>query len=291
MLARLRDLTREVQEKARSAWGKSVEKAVADEGGPAPVTASDRPFCDPEDQRPCITVCHPVEGCQCGSEDLRKALEEAVAAKGLDVSVGRAKTACDGKCNLGPFIGFPQRGFFYVKVPAEAARLVVEETLCRGKLLFPYLSVNPNRSYRPDILYDRHTGMLATIDDGSCMVEVAKYFLDFEEDLSCGKCVPCRLGIKRMMECLERIVGGEGTKDDLEQIKVLCDTMIYTPHCEFAMTSTRPVLSAVTHFEDEFLAHIEKKECAAGVCRALVELQRKRAFRERMAPKKKKGKK
>lgn len=79
--------------------------------------------------------------------------------------------------------------------------------------------------------------------------------------------------------------------DDLEQIGILCETMIYAPHCQFAMTSTKPVFSAVTYFRDEFIEHIEKKECRAGVCTALVEIQKKKAFRERMAEAAKKKKK
>jgi NADH:ubiquinone oxidoreductase subunit F (NADH-binding) len=130
--------------------------------------------------------------------------------------------------------------------------------------------------------------MIGAIHDKVCMVEASKYFLDFEEGLSCGKCVPCRIGLKRMHEGMQRIVDGTGTAEDLEQIKSLCKTMIDTPHCEFAMTSSRPVLSAITYFADEFTAHIERQECPAGVCKNLVEIQRKRAIRERLSGKKKK---
>jgi NADH:ubiquinone oxidoreductase subunit F (NADH-binding) len=114
------------------------------------------------------------------------------------------------------------------------------------------------------------------------MVDAAKYFLDFEEGLSCGKCVPCRIGMKRMLESLERIVSGQGAEQDLEQIRALCQTMKKTPHCDFALASSRPVLSAMMYFEDEFKAHIERKECPAGVCKDLVELQRKKQVRERL---------
>ena len=98
------------------------------------------------------------------------------------------------------------------------------------------------------------------------MVDAAKYFLDFEEGLSCGKCVPCRIGMKRTLECIQRIIEGEGANEDIEQIRTLCNLMDGTPNCDFAVTSIRPVLSAITHFEDEFRAHIDQKTCAAGVC-------------------------
>ncbi|SMC25238.1 NADH-ubiquinone oxidoreductase-F iron-sulfur binding region [Desulfacinum hydrothermale DSM 13146] len=291
MLARFKELARDIQDKARGSIKKTHEEP-APKVVPLRRPAPERSFCDPNGKRPCITVCAPGEGCGCGCEELRQALEEALERSGLEIAVGKAKTGCPGSCAMGPFVGFPQKGFFYVNVDPRDAGLIVEETLRRGKLLFPYLSVNPARSYRQDILYDRTTGMLAAIDEQVCMVEVAKYFLDFEEGLSCGKCVPCRLGIKRMHESLGRIVEGAGTMEDLEQIKVLAHTMIYAAHCQFAMASSRPVLSAVSFFEDEFLAHIQEQQCPAGVCEALVEIQRKKAFRERMAvpKKKKKGK-
>jgi (2Fe-2S) ferredoxin len=292
MLERLRDLRQDIQEKVLGSVRAAVKAAAptAEERASVP-RSSGRPFCDPDSKKACLTVCAPRGDCACDAPALKEALEKALAEYGLAISVGEAKTGCSGQCTLGPFVGFPQKGFFYLRVTPEAAREVVRETLGRGRILFPYLSVNPDRSYRTDILYDRFSGLLAAIDDTVCMVEVARYFLAFEEGLSCGKCVPCRLGMKRMEECLDRIIAGEGTMDDLEQIGILCETMIYAPHCQFAMASSKPVLSAVTYFKDEFVEHIEKKECRAGVCAALVEIQKKKAFRERMAEAAKKKKK
>ena len=242
---------------------------------PAPGVAAPtqaKTFCQTGSAKPCVTICAPKGSCQCGCKAVREALQEEIAQRKLRISVGTARTGCSGKCESGPFLGFPQRGFFYLRVRPENISEIVEETLVNGRIMASHLSVAPERSYRSDILYEKHTGLLASIDESACMVEVAKYFLDFEEGLSCGKCVPCRLGLKRMQEGMRRIVAGKGSKEDLAEIKLLCETMITTPHCEFAMTSSRPVLSAVTHFQDEFLAHIEGKECPAGVCRDLVAL-------------------
>lgn len=291
MRERLRDLKHHIEEKVRAGVRAAVDMATPTSGESDRSSLSrERTFCDPASKKACVTVCTPRGDCSCDAAALKDALQKALEEHGLQIRVGEAKTGCSGTCRQGPFLGFPQKGFFYLGVPPQAAADVVRETLVKGRLLFPYLSINPDRSYRPDVLYDRFSGLLAAIDDTVCMVEVAKYFLDFEEGLSCGKCVPCRLGIKRMEESLERIVGGRGTMEDLEQLGILCETMICAPHCEFAMTSTKPVLSAITYFRDEFLEHIEKKECRAGVCQALVEIQKKKAFRERMAPKKKKAK-
>ncbi len=245
-------------------------------------------FCAPSSTVACITVCSSKGGCECGSEAVRLALVEELEKRQLPVEVGLGKVGCGGKCTKGPYVGFPGKEFFYLGVKPENAGEVVEQTIVNGYILFPYLSIGPDRSYRNDIIYEKDTGLIASIHDKVCMVEVAKYFLEFETGLSCGKCVPCRIGMKRMMECMERMVSGEATMEDLEQVKSLCQAMLDTPLCEFAMTSSRPVLSAVTHFEDEFRAHIERQECPAGVCADLVEIQRKRAIRERLKGKKKK---
>jgi (2Fe-2S) ferredoxin len=202
-------------------------------------------FCDPKTGKAGVTVCSPKGSCKCGCKEVREALAEEIARRKLGIVVGNAKTGCSGNCVSGPLMGFPQKGFFYVGVKAGDVPEIVEETLVNGRIMISMVSVAPERSYRTDIFYEKSTGMLASIDDTVCMVEVAKYFLDFEAGLSCGKCVPCRQGLVRMRECMERICSGKGSKDDLEMVKVLCTAMIQAPHCEFAMTSSRPVLSAI----------------------------------------------
>ena len=223
-------------------------------------------FCAPSMEHACVTVCTSKTGCHCGSEAVRQAFTEEVARRSLPVGVGQGKVGCGGKCRNGPYVGFPAREFFYVGVRPENVTEIVEESLVKGYVLFPYLSIGPDRSYRNDIIYEKGTGLIASIHDKVCMVEVAKYFLDFEAGLSCGKCVPCRIGMQRMVESMDRIVSGAGSMEDLEQVKSLCQAMLDTPMCEFAMTSSRPVLSAITHFEDEFRAHIERQECPGSLC-------------------------
>ncbi len=244
-------------------------------------------FCDPASTRPCVTVCAPKPGCECQCGAVKETLEQVLGWLELPLSVGTIKVGCTGTCDNGPLLGFPQKSFFYLRVHPEDVIEIVLETLVRGRILFPHLSVEPNRSYRPDIYYEKNSGLLAAIDSQVCMVEVAKYFLDFEEGLSCGKCVPCRLGMKRLQENMQKIIEGKGTLQDLEQIRILCQTMIDAPHCDFAVTSSRPILSAVTHFEDEFRAHIERQECPAGVCQELVAIQKKLAQRAKRKKKKK----
>ncbi|MCK8602008.1 (2Fe-2S) ferredoxin domain-containing protein [Desulfoferrobacter suflitae] len=287
MLGRFKSLKNEAQKTPLSLFTRS-DAGKRSKGEAIGGIKKRKPFCDPTSNKDCITVCAAEPGCSCDAESVRNALEAEIARRHLSCSVGRAKTGCGGKCKNGPFLGFPQKNFFYLGITADMIPDVVEETLVRGRILFPLLSIQPNRSYRADIYYERDTGLIGGIDDKVCMVDVAKYFLDFEEGLSCGKCVPCRLGMKRMQETMERIVAGQGSEHDLEQIRILCQTMVDAPHCDFAVTSSRPVLSAITYFEDEFKAHIERKECPAGVCTELVEMQKKAARLQQRKQKKKK---
>ncbi|MBN1675154.1 MAG: FAD-dependent oxidoreductase [Kiritimatiellae bacterium] len=114
------------------------------------------------------------------------------------------------------------------------------------------------------------SGGLIVMDEDTCMVDVARYFLDFVQDESCGKCVPCRVGTKRMLEILERICAGKGEEGDIERLEVLGRQIKDTALCGLGQTAPNPVLSTIRHFRDEYVAHIRDKRCPAGVCPALV---------------------
>ena len=108
------------------------------------------------------------------------------------------------------------------------------------------------------------------MDEDTCMVDIAKYFLDFTVDESCGKCVPCRIGTKRMLEILNDITDGRGTLEDIENLKILCQNIKETSLCGLGQTAPNPVLSTLKYFEDEYLAHVNDKKCPAGVCKSLL---------------------
>lgn len=114
------------------------------------------------------------------------------------------------------------------------------------------------------------SGGLIVMDDTKCMVDVARFFLDFICDESCGKCPPCRIGTKRMMEILERITNGEGEEEDIDKLYELASTIKASALCGLGQTAANPVLSTLKHFRDEYLAHIRQKQCPAGVCRSLM---------------------
>ena len=113
------------------------------------------------------------------------------------------------------------------------------------------------------------SGGLVVMDEKTCMVEVARFFMDFTQKESCGKCVPCREGTKRMLEILNRIVDGRGEDGDIELLKELGETISKTALCGLGKTAAGPVLSTIKYFEDEYKAHIYDKKCPAGECQKL----------------------
>lgn len=114
------------------------------------------------------------------------------------------------------------------------------------------------------------SGGLIVLDDNSCMVDVARYFLEFVQEESCGKCVPCRVGTKRMLEILERICAGDGEEGDIDKLVELGTWIKQTSLCGLGQTAPNPVLSTIRHFRSEYEAHIRDKHCEAGVCPGLV---------------------
>ena len=114
------------------------------------------------------------------------------------------------------------------------------------------------------------SGGLIVMDEDTCMVDIAKFFLEFTVDESCGKCTPCRVGTKRMLEILDRITKGKGTIEDLDRLEVLAESIKSAALCGLGQTAPNPVLSTLRYFKDEYLAHVVDKRCPAGVCKDLL---------------------
>jgi NADH-quinone oxidoreductase subunit F len=114
------------------------------------------------------------------------------------------------------------------------------------------------------------SGGLIVMDEDACMVDVARFFLEFVQDESCGKCSPCRIGTKRMLEILTRICDGQGREGDIESLVDLGNVIKDTALCGLGQTAPNPVLSTIRHFREEYVAHIRDKYCPAGVCPAIV---------------------
>ena len=114
------------------------------------------------------------------------------------------------------------------------------------------------------------SGGLIVMDEDTCMVDIAKFFLEFTVDESCGKCTPCRVGTKRLLELLNKITDGKGTMEDLERIEELAAFIKANSLCGLGQTAPNPVLSTLRYFRDEYIEHIQNKRCPAGVCKALL---------------------
>ena len=114
------------------------------------------------------------------------------------------------------------------------------------------------------------SGGLLVMDETDCIVDVDKYFLDFTQEESCGKCTFCRVGTKRMLEILERISGGEGENGDIEKLKNLAPKIKDYSLCGLGQTAPNPVLTTLRYFEEEYSEHIENRSCPAAVCRDLI---------------------
>ena len=114
------------------------------------------------------------------------------------------------------------------------------------------------------------SGGLIVMDEDNCMVDMAKFFLEFTVDESCGKCTPCRVGTKRLLELLDKITSGKGTMEDIDRIEDLCNYIKSNSLCGLGQTAPNPVLATLKFFREEYVAHVKDKKCPAGVCKDLL---------------------
>ena len=114
------------------------------------------------------------------------------------------------------------------------------------------------------------SGGLIVMDEDTCMVDIAKVFLEFTVEESCGKCPPCRIGTKRMYDILEKITNGNGELSDIDDLYELAEGIQSSALCGLGQTSPNPILSTLQYFKDEYIAHVVEKRCPAGVCKSLL---------------------
>ncbi len=114
------------------------------------------------------------------------------------------------------------------------------------------------------------SGGLIVMDEDNCMVDIARFFLDFTVDESCGKCTPCRVGTRRMLEILDKIISGNGELEDIDRLEELAEYIKSASLCGLGQTAPNPVLSTLRYFRDEYIAHVVDKKCPAGVCKSLL---------------------
>jgi (2Fe-2S) ferredoxin len=218
-----------------------------------------------------ITVCtaNGAGGCSCGCEEVRRALEEEIRDRGFSLRVGAMKVGCNGTCPYGPLVGFLGGGFFYHRLTPQRAREVVDETIAEGHILFDLLHLDPLQSTSQRVLYEHASGFIAFMDEGRCMVQAARYFLDFEKGVSCGKCTPCRAGFVYLRQLVEAVIRGEGRPGDIESMLAIIDAMRKAAFCEYAGRGSGPLAAILTHFRSEFEQHVDERICPAGECARL----------------------
>ena len=117
------------------------------------------------------------------------------------------------------------------------------------------------------------SGGMIVMDEDNCMIDIAKYFINFLKDESCGKCTPCREGLTQMSDILEDICNGKGKTGDIEKIEELAWVMSEGSLCQLGATAANPVLTTLRYFRDEYVAHIEDKQCPAGACKELIQYE------------------
>ena len=114
------------------------------------------------------------------------------------------------------------------------------------------------------------SGGMIILDEDTCMVDISKFYLEFTVDESCGKCTPCRIGTRRLLQFLEKITSGKGEMEDIEKIEELALHMKSSSLCALGQSAPNPVLSTMKYFRDEYIAHIKDKTCPSGVCKSLL---------------------
>jgi len=221
-------------------------------------------------EKPHLTVCgghHPE--LPCGSYALYTGLKKEAERLQIPLHLEAARIGCRGTCQKGPFVSLPRLGLFYQQVRTEHLPYILKETLLQGKILFPILRLDPLQSIRSDLIWEKETECLMTLDSSGCMVQLALYLIQFHAEESCGKCVPCRLGITRLEEVLLAITRGLAGADALQEMETLIALMTQAAYCSFAGKASKIILAVLHYFREEFEAHLREKHCPAGVCRMM----------------------
>jgi (2Fe-2S) ferredoxin len=203
----------------------------------------------------------------CGNKALFSFFQREAERLKIPLHLEPAKIGCRGACRKGPFVSLPRLGLFYQQVQEAHVPFILQETLQQGKILFPLLRLDPLQSIRNDLIWEKETECLMTLDPSTCMVQVAHYLIQFHAEESCGKCVPCRLGIKRLGEVIEAMTRGRAAAEALPEVETLISLMIQAAYCSFAGKTSKIILALIGYFRAEFEAHIRDKVCPVGACR------------------------
>jgi len=219
-------------------------------------------------EKPQITVCAgPAPHHECGGKGLYSGLFSEANRLNIPLALTPGKCGCSGSCLKGPYLSLPRMGLFYQQVKTEHIPFILKETILQGKILFPILRLDHLQSIRGDLIWEKSSGCLMTLDASYCMVQVAEYLIKFHAEESCGKCTPCRLGIKRLTEVIEGIGRGRANPEALSEMETLTALMTQAAYCSFAGKVSDIIMAILSYFREEFETHIKEKRCPVGACK------------------------
>lgn len=203
------------------------------------------------------TLCaHPH--CTRGSGELMRAMGRVSQRLGLEVSLERTLTLCDGNCGGGPYMGMPEKGLFYAGLKRGDVPLILTETTLAGRMIFDRLHLDPSEVTDPRVVYDWKRRVLVALEPDYCVVGLVYYLFVFNARESCGKCFPCRHGVYRLHRGLRALLEGGADESDLDQLRQVAETMTEGAYCEFAAKVATPVLMGLDNKADVFVSHLEK---------------------------------
>ena len=219
-------------------------------------------------KEPRITVCKGRKApYACGGDTVYEGLLYEANRLNIPVIIEHAKCGCSGTCRKGPFLSLPHLGLFYHQVKEGHIPIILKETIQKGKILFPLLHLNPLQSIRGDLIWEKADGCIMTMEPSSCMVQIAEYLIKFHYNESCGKCVPCRLGIQKLTDIIEAISNGKAPEDAFLKMESLISLMTQAAYCAFAGKVSHVILAILSNFKEEFEIHIKEKRCPVRACK------------------------
>ncbi len=203
-----------------------------------------------------LSLCaHPQ--CQRGAAGLRAGLEREAAGAGLALELAAAPTVCDGRCAGGPYLGLCGWGVFYGGLSPADAPEVMAETVAQGRLLFGHLLLSHSTVTDSRLLYRPGGREMVLQEPGMCPVQAALYLLDFRGRESCGKCLPCRLGVHRLWNLLAALEAGGAGRGQLDELAAVAGVMDRDSFCDFGPKAAAPVLLLLELAGDELEGHLD----------------------------------
>lgn len=219
-------------------------------------------------KEPRITVCKGRKApYACGGDAIYEGLLYEAKRLNMPVIIEHAKCGCSGACRKGPFLSLPHLSLFYHQVKEGHIPIILKETIQKGKILFPLLHLNPLQSIRGDLIWEKASGCIMAMEPSSCMVQTAEYLIKFHYNESCGKCVPCRLGIQKLTDLIEAISNGKAPEDAVLKMESLISLMTQAAYCAFAGKVSHVILAILSNFKEEFEIHIKEKRCPVRACK------------------------